>query len=75
MTAPTSPRLHSCPGGCSRQVGAARYACRVCWYRLPLDLRTSITGTYRAGQRREHREAMAAAHEWFKAHRSAVSDA
>jgi hypothetical protein len=71
MTAPLT--THSCPGGCGRQVGRARYACRGCWHRLPFDLRTTITATYQAGRRREHREAMQAAHEWFKSHRPAVS--
>lgn len=71
---PSPPRTHACPGGCEVQVSYRRYACRACWYRLPFDLRTTITAIYQAGRRAEHRAAMQAAHEWFKAHRPGVPD-
>lgn len=72
MTVPEAPRMHGCPGGCGTQIGPARYACRACWRRLPLDLRTAITATFRAELRGEHRAAMQVAHEWFKTHRAGV---
>lgn len=73
MTAPAPSTTHACPGACGRQVGHKRYACRTCWYRLPFDLRNTITGSYRAGDRLGHRSAMRAAHEWYKAHRPGVA--
>jgi hypothetical protein len=55
---------HECPGGCRRQVPRHRYACRTCWYRLPGDLRTAITDTYRRDPA-AHRTAMLDAGLWY----------
>ena len=36
---------HRCPGHCGRVVPDHLFACRSCWYRLPLDLRRAISRT------------------------------
>lgn len=37
---------HDCPGGCGRRVPRHHFACRPCWYRLPVDLRRPIAATH-----------------------------
>lgn len=55
---------HRCPGGCTQFIPQHQYACRGCWYRLPVDLRRPITSNYQRNPR-AHREAMVDARRWF----------
>lgn len=57
---------HDCPGGCGRQVAQQYFACRTCWFRLPLDLRSAIQVTYKVDPD-AHGEAMVDAMEWYAA--------
>lgn len=61
---------HECPGG-SHRVGSDQLACRVCWFKLPKDLRNEIWTAWRhrvgpEGYKR-HADAIQRAVGWFKA--------
>lgn len=56
---------HDCPGGCGAQVARHRYACRDCWYRLPVAFRKPITDNYRRDVG-AHMAAMLAAAQWYE---------
>lgn len=58
--------MHRCPGQCGRKVPNHLFACRPCWYRLPLSLRQPITDNYRRDAI-AHAEAMAEAQLWYLA--------
>lgn len=55
---------HACPGGCGRQVPYHHFACRNCWYRLPMDLRRPISGNWHLNPD-AHAEAMVDAQQWY----------
>lgn len=72
---------HDCPGGCGAQVPQHQMACKPCWFRLPVDLRNAVNGTFRARQRTTgrrpdvhsaavaaHRKALVAAFQWYREH-------
>lgn len=57
---------HRCPGGsCGRSVPPNQLACRACWYRLPVELRSAIWKAWRDSPVK-HRELVAEAIQWFK---------
>ncbi|MPZ66206.1 MAG: hypothetical protein GEU83_12055 [Pseudonocardiaceae bacterium] len=56
---------HECPGGCGRAVEHHRFACRGCWFALPVTLRRAITDTYRR-DRIAHARAMVDAYDWYR---------
>lgn len=56
---------HLCPGGCPRHVPRHRFACPICWRRLPTDLRAQITATYRVAPS-AHLAAMVDARRWYR---------
>lgn len=61
---------HRCPGGCGKSVANARYACVMCWWRLPADIRASIVETMRLPLLDPaRRAALERAHEWYAANR------
>jgi hypothetical protein len=55
---------HPCPGRCGLRIRHDLYACSTCWYRLPKPLRDAVWHGYRTGA--GHREAMAAANDWYR---------
>jgi hypothetical protein len=55
---------HDCPGSCGRQVPYHHFACRNCWYRLPMDLRRPISANWQRDAV-AHAEAMADALQWY----------
>lgn len=60
---------HLCPGGCGVQVERSKFACRVCWARLPKPFRDAINRAYRdraAKGARPHLAAMKAAIGWYE---------
>jgi hypothetical protein len=59
--------MHDCPGGCGRSVPDHHFACRGCWYRLPLDLRHPISANYQRNPDAHH-EAMRDARRWYREH-------
>lgn len=59
---------HPCPGGCGRQIPQHKYACRICWEALPVELREPIRGYYGIDPG-SHRRAMVAAARWYAEHR------
>lgn len=65
-------RTHHCPGRCGRTVPNHMFACRVCWLRLPRDLRQPITANYRR-DRDAHSVAMADAGRWYGEHAAEAS--
>lgn len=42
-TPPARWTRRKCPGGCGRDVGASKLACRDCWYEVPEPLRRAVT--------------------------------
>lgn len=63
MTVP----LHTCPGGCGRNVAHHMVACKPCWFRLPKHLRDTVWRAIRgpgAGSP-EHTDALIAAFDWY----------
>ncbi len=67
---PSSP--HECPGGCGRRVDRIKFACSRCWYRLPVQIRSAISRSYRLGDGPAHRQAMREAHAWFAEHADTI---
>lgn len=59
-----SAMTHVCPGGCGRAVSLHRYACLLCWMRLPAVLRQLIRANYRHDWD-AHAAAVADGNEWF----------
>lgn len=62
---------HACPGRCGRSVGRSLLACRDCWARLPLILRTAVTEGYARIRRNRndgtaHRAAVLEALAWYR---------
>ena len=56
---------HACPGGCRRQVAPYHFACPVCWWRLPSEMRDLITVAH--GRDPDARvEAMLSAIAWYR---------
>jgi hypothetical protein len=55
---------HDCPGGCGAPVVRHRFACGVCWRRLPAQLRRAITSTYNVDHT-AHARAMVRAMHWY----------
>ena len=58
---------HECPGECGRSVPHRYYACRACWFRLPVDLRDRISHT-KGRNMAAHAQAMAVARQWLIDH-------
>lgn len=58
---------HACPCGCGAQIPHHQLACRTGWFRLPYDIRTDITSTYRRDPD-AHIEAVAEALDWYREH-------
>lgn len=61
---PGASPVHACPGDCGRDVKVDLFACRPCWYRLPLALRRSITAAWRRDAA-AHSQHMATARAWY----------
>jgi len=59
---------HDCPGGCGRRVAHDRFACRACWYRLPVELRRPISAAF-GRDYGAHAQAMLDALDWYRANR------
>jgi hypothetical protein len=55
---------HVCPGCRRAQVAWHLFACRPCWYRLPLEKRRAITDAYGRNPA-AHRAAMTDAINWY----------
>ncbi len=55
---------HACASGCRRQVAAHHFACLDCWWRLPSEMRDTITAT--GGDPDAHVEAMLSAIAWYR---------
>lgn len=66
-------KLHDCPGDCGAKVLPNMLACRVCWARLPQDIRRAVNFAYakRRTQPRLHRAALAEALAWYRANNRA----
>ena len=62
MTAASA--THACAGGCRRQVAPYHFACLDCWWRLPSEMRDTITAT--GGDPDAHVEAMLSAIAWYR---------
>lgn len=71
---------HDCPGCGKPGVPQSQLACKPCWFKLPLDLRNAINGSYRARTNarlpntrsaavRAHRQALANAMAWYRGNR------
>lgn len=60
---------HNCPGGCGRTVPVELFACRRCWYRMPLFLRRWITSTCEQALNTQlaYAQAMASIRAWYEA--------
>jgi hypothetical protein len=59
---------HPCPS-CRAAIPPRLFACRPCWFRLPLDIRDRINFGYgdRQANPTAHRRAMAEGTAWFRA--------
>jgi hypothetical protein len=57
--------LHDCPGGCGLEVWKRLFACRICWFRLPSELRGPIT-RHCNRDTEAHAAAMADALNWYR---------
>lgn len=66
-TGPVTPDTHRCPGCRAPGVPNHKFACRNCWFRLPVKLRRPITAAYNLGDGEAHAAAMKAAVAWFRA--------
>jgi hypothetical protein len=58
---------HLCPGDCGNRVVNDLFACRECWYRLPIPMRYDITRHHRTDPDL-HAHAMADAIRWYRTH-------
>lgn len=58
---------HDCPGGCGRDVQYDYLSCRVCWYRLPLDLRNAVWDSWKVRDMKAHGAALKDARQWYVA--------
>ena len=56
---------HDCPGGCGQQVSRTKFACLICWRRLPADLRRPITRLHNRDLL-GHIQAMSDARRWYR---------
>lgn len=69
---PVFDRVHTCHNPlCDNTCAPKMLACKVCWYRLPLPLRSRIWRTYKTGQEEtkrvtpEYIEAFKACVDWW----------
>ena len=69
-----SDTRHDCPGHCGRRVARSRLACAPCWFRLPEQMRATVTRADNIRRRkprdadaiRGHRSAIVAAFNWYR---------
>lgn len=63
---------HDCPGDCGAAVPRYLFACRPCWFRLPIGIRNAVVDNYRVDEA-AHMRAMSEAFEWYSANPRADS--